>query len=145
MVPAMTHALTPDEEIKILRVISALENTAEFRQHAARKHERLSFRRRVTLTLITQRGGPELSVVTRDISVGGVGFLSRRLFQADEMFVMHLPTAEDKCRLALCKVCYCKYVSSGLHNIGASFCEVADSAAGIPAQWVILASPRQQG
>jgi hypothetical protein len=138
----MAHALTADEELRIAKVISALEGSGERTEHVARKHERTAFRQRVTLTLLSQRDRPQMSVVTRDISVGGVGFLSRRLFQSDEHFVLHLPTADGKSKLMLCQTRYCQYVTGALYNVGATFCEVAEAGSGIPRHWNMLAGQK---
>lgn len=77
-------------------------------------------------------------VLLADASRRGVGFLSKRIFQPGETFVVPLRYAEGGGSLVLCRTRHCRRTESGHYRVGAEFAATLpdpDGTAKIPAEW----------
>jgi hypothetical protein len=86
-----------------------------------RREPRVGVRARVTIIPLTDRGPFEVPV--RDLSTGGIGFLSRDKVALDEQFVVLLPDGRDMLAM-LCQVAYYQPLSDHSYAIGAKFVRV---------------------
>lgn len=82
--------------------------------------------------LLGQAGMPSVPMHTRNISTSGIGFLSKRVFKKGEVIGVHLLAGHRISKLMLCRVTFCRYVRSGLHEVGAEFVEARPVFGGVP-------------
>ena len=115
----------------VLLAISQMEGRPPY--SGTRRHPRVEFRRTVDLVVLSLSGDAVITAHGRDISQGGLGFVSRRIFTLQEMVAVRLP--HD---LVLSEVRYCEYISHGIYAAGVSFLDIlkADPATPVPMGWV---------
>lgn len=73
-----------------------------------------------------------------DISISGIGFTSRRLFQKGEQFAILLKLGNLPQKLVLARVAHSRYAKAGMHTVGAEFLESVAAPSdelAIPRQW----------
>lgn len=63
----------------------------------------------------------ERDVLTRDISIGGIGLMQSIPMEASEQIVVRLPRREKPPMFVLAQVAYCHRLAEGIYGIGARF------------------------
>ena len=90
----------------------------------------------IEITLLSSQVMPVMQVHTRNLSVSGMGFVSRREFHKEEYLVIHLNVPNHPLRLLLGRTMFCRYLCGGLHEVGLEFQDVAKPGdAKIPTAW----------
>jgi hypothetical protein len=132
-----------DDEIAA-RLVAFLEAHDQTPREGARQRERINYRRRVEIILIGQSGQPRVTGHTRNLSTGGLGFLTRRTFAVGERFVALLALGGGAGKFALCRTTFCRYLSEGMHEVGAAFEATAPRINNhrIPSNWIATARTR---
>jgi hypothetical protein len=93
----------------------------------------------MSILLLGVVGPNRFRVNTRNLSTSGVGLLSRRAFQVGDRFVLPIDVQGAVAKLVLCRVTFSRYVSSGLHDVGAQFESALPNLNGdqaIPQEWI---------
>lgn len=81
---------------------------------------------------------PRVKVHSRNISVGGISFLSKRSFPERMYVATQLDGGSpDTCKILLTKIRFCRYIRQGHFQVGAEFVEAANGGmSDIPGSWV---------
>jgi len=133
----MDVVLTAGERQELVTVLRELDPTAP-------KERRGSVRRKTLLNLWMQRigeneGGTISKVVLVNVSVSGVGILTKMPFLRGEKFAIPLPFAEGGGWLVLCEVRNCQRLMSGHYKVGGRFIDRIEDDNGdakIPGNWL---------
>jgi hypothetical protein len=138
--------ITSDNEqlSKIETVMLQLDASQEGQDFSNRRHaKRVNARMPMKVTLLAGMNRTQVDIFSRNISSGGIGFISRRHFKADERIAIHLIVKGQPNRLILARVTFGRYVASGLFEMGAEFLECLkdNQARIIPRHWLLTHAP----
>lgn len=104
-------------------VVEALRRGAD----AASGHERRQITRIETQApmqiarYVDGSGADEFTVLTRDVSIGGVGLLQSNPMDAGDQIVVRLPRLERPPLFVLSHVTHCRRLADGIYGIGVQF------------------------
>lgn len=133
---ATAPTLTKQEVQQLLTILTG-KSSSEQRRHPRHRVAQPVWVKRFAQS---ERKRNELfKVMLTDASRRGVGFLSKRIFQAGESFVVPLRFAEGGGTLVLCKARFCRTTESGHYRIGAEFAATVPDPEGkakIPVEWI---------
>ncbi len=115
------HKEEHDDAEAAQRLVAHLEAGDNKFKTSLRRHQRITYFRRVELILLAQADQPRVTAYTRNLSPGGLGLLSRRVFNLGERFVTLLTMGGERGKYMLCRVTFCRYLSDCLYEIGAAF------------------------
>ena len=130
--------LTRHEVEHLQGLIARLDAAAGHDYDDRRVHPRIDFSHPMWLNLPTAPGRPWVHVYSRNLSTGGLAFLTRALFYADQHLVIWHELNEQSPQLVLCRVCYCRPIDLGIQEAGLTFVATkadAGRAREIPADW----------
>ncbi len=130
-----------DERLEQLEQLDQLVMDA----HAAKNHRA---QRRDTLhlslkaTLLADPAQPQIRVETRELSHGGLSFVSPRHFPPGEYFSVLLKFVNKPGRLILCQSIYSRLIPGGQHHTGVKFIETItpNKQVAFPRRWIELAA-----
>lgn len=103
-----------------------------------RVHPRIDFAKPMWLLVPADPDQKWNYVYSRNLSTGGLSFLSRGLFYAGQYVVISHELGENASMLVLCRVCFCRPIDLGVREVGLAFVTArADPGArrDIPAEW----------
>ena len=121
----MKHIGLTRMEIEHLQSLIARLEANETSTHADRRvHPRIDFKHPMWLNLPTETGQPWIHVYSRNLSTGGLSFLTRAIFYADQRVVIAHELNEITSMLVLCRVCYCRTIDLGVQEVGLAFITV---------------------
>lgn len=66
----------------------------------------------------------EFSVLTRDISIGGIGLLQSVPMHAGEEIVVRLPRVDRPPLFVLSRITHCRQMADGIYGIGVQYCRL---------------------
>jgi hypothetical protein len=137
-------AATPEDFARVSAMLEQLDmHLREERPENKRKIDRVKFRTSLTAVVLHTSKPVPVEIFSRNISLAGMGFVSRRLFQRGERIAISLDVQRLPAKLILGRVMFGRYVCDGLYEMGAEFIEsitVSDSQMRSPPQW--LTRPR---
>lgn len=113
--------LTRQEIEHLQEVIARLEAQAPAGAEDRRVNPRIDFTHSIWLNLPSERGRPWMHVYSRNLSTGGLGFLSRNLMYTGQHVVIAHELNELTPMLVLSRVCYCRPVDLGIFEVGLAF------------------------
>jgi hypothetical protein len=107
-----------------------------------RRKSRVKLRLSISALLLVAQPAP-VQIYTRNLSVSGLGFVSRRFFQAQDQLAIPFNYPGMKPRLILARIMFCRYLKGGLYEVGVEFLDsVTDEAAHrIPRHWLPSTNP----
>jgi len=86
-----------------------------------RVHPRIDFAHPMWINLPTEPTQPWIHVYSRNLSTGGLSFLTRNLFYVDQHLVVSHELNEMTPMLVLCRVCFCRPIDMGVQEVGLAF------------------------
>lgn len=104
-----------------------------------RVHPRIDFSRPMWLNLPAETGRPWVHIYSRNLSTGGLSFLTRNIFYADQHLVISHELMEAACMLVLCRVSFCRPIDLGVMEVGIAFVAAKADPEGrreIPPEWL---------
>ena len=128
---------------RITEIINNLDGPVENTDVKRRRQPRVKFRAHLTVTLLSGTAPAPVEVITRNLSLSGVGFVCRRMFRQGERLAILLRVQKLPPKLILARVTFGRYVSGGLYEMGAEFVEcISDARAAaanprIPNHWML--------
>ncbi|MHB1766779.1 MAG: PilZ domain-containing protein [Phycisphaerae bacterium] len=134
-----TTTLSKNERKQILQIIENLKNEGE---SLGRKHRRRPVQQVMWLKRLPRPERPRSAafrVNAEDVSLKGMGFLTRRHLQANEYVVAPLQFREGGGMLVLCLVRFCRQLPEGGYRVGTEFEETLADPTGttrIPQAWL---------
>jgi hypothetical protein len=131
--------LTQQEIQHLQELIARLDAQAPATPDDRRQHPRIDFSHPMWLNLPAEPGAPWVHVYSRNLSTGGLGFLTRHLFYAGQHLVIAHELAEFAPMLVLCRVCFCRAIDMGVMEVGLAFVSALADPEGrrqIPAEWL---------
>lgn len=135
----MHHIGLTWQEIEHLnKLIARLDAQTPSNQADRRTHPRIDFCQPMWLNLPTEPGSPWVHIYSRNLSTGGLSFLTRNLFYADQHLVISHELSEATAMLALCRVCFCRTIDFGIQEVGLAFVTASADphrSREIPADW----------
>lgn len=63
----------------------------------------------------------EITVLTRDVSIGGIGLLQSSPMKSGEQIVVRLPRIDRQPLFVLSKITHCRQMADGIYGIGVQF------------------------
>jgi hypothetical protein len=130
--------LTRQEIEYLQQLIAKLDLQSPDTPDDRRRQPRIDFNHPIWLNLPTEPGHPWIHVYSRNLSTGGLGFLTRHLFYADQHLIIAHELAEFSPMLVLCRVCFCRTIALGVMEVGLAFVSALADPEGrrqIPADW----------
>jgi hypothetical protein len=122
-------------------LIAKLDAKAGTTYDDRRVHPRIDFSHPMWLNLPGEPGQPWVHIYSRNLSTGGLSFLSRNLFYAGQHLVISHELNEAMPLLVLCKVCFCRTIDLGIQEVGLAFVTVTSDPGrqrNVPAEWTTL-------
>jgi hypothetical protein len=93
--------------------------------------------------LIGLSGHPKVRIFTRNISTGGLGFLTYREFHKGEYVVLPLGLPGGRTKLCFVLAQFVRYISGGLYEVGVEFLAANDvepkAPYSVPHEWIMTA------
>jgi hypothetical protein len=127
-----------EEILQVLDHLPTLDNLDN-----RRSQKRISLRMDIDVTLLASPVLPRTGIVTRNLSVKGLGFIWYREFRKNEFIAIHLVVPGRISRLLLGQVAFCRYIRNGVYEAGAEFQELAKPGTNqIPMEWMQRAQLR---
>jgi c-di-GMP-binding flagellar brake protein YcgR len=99
-----------------------------------RRTSRMDLKSRIIIVPVHKGPAAErISVLTRDISLEGVGLLAAVPIAKGQQFIAFLPRNETETLFVLCEVMHCAVVADGMFTLGCQFVKIVsrDAAAKI--------------
>jgi|GEM_PF-2449990 len=130
--------LTPDELAHLQKLIARLDAKPLTEAANRRGSERVEFNHPMWLNLPTEPGQPWVHIFSRNLSSGGLSFLTRKLFYQGQHLVISHQLHEPVPQLVLCVVKFCRAVDFGVMEVGLQFkTSVLDpeNQRRVPAEW----------
>jgi len=117
--------MTPTQEQfqKVRALLDQLDHHTPSDLANRRRAPRLPVRMATTLTLLTSPQPTKIDIFTRNFSMSGFGFASRRMFRSDERVVIFLEFPNGPSKLVLSRVTFARYIRNGLYEMGTEFLE----------------------
>jgi hypothetical protein len=82
---------------------------------------RLPVRMSMTVSLLGSHGVTSVEVYSRNFSISGFGFVSRRLFRTDERIAIVLTFPNQTIKQILARVTFGRYIRNGMYEMGSEF------------------------
>lgn len=138
----MYHIGLSRQEVEHLEaLIARLDAQAGNDYDDKRIHPRIDFSHPMWLNLPTEPGQPWVHIYSRNLSTGGLSFLTRNLFYADQHLVISHELNENVPLLVLCRVCFCRTIDLGIQEVGLAFVKVAADPGrqrNVPPEWMSI-------
>lgn len=95
-----------------------------------RRTSRMDLKSRIIIIPVRSGSGPDrVSVLTRDISLDGIGLLSGVPIPKDQQFIALLPRNDNDTIFVLCEAMYCVVVADGMFTVGCRFIKIVQREA----------------
>jgi hypothetical protein len=133
--------LSRQEVEHLQRLITKLDAEAGTQYDDRRIHPRIDFSHPMWLNLPTEAGQPWVHIYSRNLSTGGLSFLTRNLFYRDQHLVISHELNENVPLLVLCRVCFCRTIDLGVQEVGLAFIKVIadlNRRRNVPPEWATL-------
>ena len=133
--------LTLQEIQHLQTVIARLDAAAAANgDHSAERriHPRIDFAKPMWMLVPTDPDQKWTYVYSRNLSTGGLSFLSRNLFYAGQYVVISHELGESAAMLVLCRICFCRPIDLGVQEVGLAFVTAkADPGTrrDVPSEW----------
>ena len=104
-----------------------------------RSAPRVNVRTPMTVNFLSGAGASPVDVFTRNLSISGIGFVSRRMFRTEERVAISLKIPKLPAKMILARITFGRYINNGLYETGAEFLECIADARGsgtVPKQWL---------
>ena len=137
---------SPKTQSKVLAILSSLDHASLANGTNRRNNSRLPIRHELQIRLLKVPGTATFTIHTRNLSTGGLGFLSRRPFEVGERFVLPVKMPGTPSKVVLCRVTFSRYVSAGLYAVGSEFEQSLPDPTekmDVPGEWTVLALMKQ--
>ena len=138
----MYHIGLSRKEVEYLEtLIAKLDADAGTTYDDRRVHPRIDFSHPMWLNLPAEPGQPWVHIYSRNLSTGGLSFLSRNIFYKDQHLVISHELNESTPLLVLCRVCFCRTIDMGIQEVGLAFVKVSADpgrARNVPPEWISL-------
>jgi hypothetical protein len=131
--------LTQAEIEHLQQIIARLDAQVTAEQQDRRVHPRIDFSRPMWLNLPAEAGQPWVHVYSRNLSTGGLAFLTRHIFYAGQHLVISHELNEMAPMLVLGRVCFCRPIDLGIMEVGLAFVMAKadpDCRREIPTEWL---------
>lgn len=136
-------AYSYDDLTHIEAILHNLDLNKPTKSASRRKRERHQYRHKIDIFVLTPAGPVPGKVQSRNISTGGIGFVTRRPLVKGQRIIMCMTPQSSPAKLVLCRITFARHVSGGMYDVGAEFERaVADPAQEhtIPQEWLTLAA-----
>jgi PilZ domain len=133
--------LSRDEIEHIQQIIARLDAEPQGESADRRVHPRIDFSHAMWLNLPTEPGAPWVHIFSRNLSTGGLAFLTRKLFYVGQHLVISHELKENTPLLVLAKVCFTRIVEDGIQEVGLIFSAIEydpQCQRHIPARWMSM-------
>src|SRR6185312_379845 len=139
---SQTVGATQEQIAKIQDILQQMDEHLQKPASENRRAPRLNVRAAMTVMLLSSAGPTPVQVFSRNLSVSGIAFVSRRMFAKEERVAVMLKIPKLPAKLILSRITFGRYVNNGLYEMGAEFLECISDPRGqgtIPKQWLLTA------
>ena len=137
-------AVTQENLLKLKDILQQLDERVTATDVKNRRGaQRIAIHTELSVLLLTGMTPSTVEAFSRNISVSGIGFVSKRMFRRDEYISVPLRFANLPGKLILAKITFGRYLRAGLYEMGAEFHETVSNAKGnarLPDHWITLAN-----
>jgi hypothetical protein len=132
-------ATNADHLAKVELILEQLDHPQGEVAENRRRAPRVPVRVPLQLVVLGQTSPAPIPIHSRNLSVSGLGFVSRRLFKMNERVAVYLRIQKLPAKVILGRITFSRYVSGGMYEMGAEFLEcIADNGHGrIPSHWLV--------
>jgi hypothetical protein len=139
-VPGVFHiGLSREEVDRVQHIIAKLDAVPAGAEADRRIHPRIDFSHPMWLNLPTEPGAPWVHIYSRNLSTGGLAFLTRKIFYVDQHLIISHELKENTPLLVLAKVCFCRNIDATFYEVGLAFTAIEydpDRQRRIPSRWL---------
>lgn len=109
-------------------VLTALRSSSVGGGHERRQVTRIEVQAPIQISIVTDgKLAGDSTVLTRDVSIGGMGIMYTRQLPAGQQLVARLPRANRKPPLVLlCRVTHCRQLADGIYGVGIAFVQLLE-------------------
>lgn len=125
------------EHIKVL--IARLDAQPPSAAADRRVHPRIDFSHPMWLNVPTEPDMPWVHIYSRNLSTGGLSFLTRAIFYMGQHLVIAHELKEFQPMVVLSRVCFCRTIDLGIQEVGLAFVMMRADPGGrrvIPPEWL---------
>jgi len=131
--------LTRQEIQHLEQVILRLDAQGPSEGVDRRVHPRIDFAHPMWINVPADPAQPWVHVYSRNLSTGGLSFLTRNIFYTGQHLIISHELNEMVAMLVLCRVCYCRTIDLGVQEVGMAFVAARadpNRAREIPPEWL---------
>jgi hypothetical protein len=110
-----------------------------------RRYGRLEVQTKLAAAIIEDQTTRCYSVLTCDLSIGGIGLYQSTPAPAGGRLLVRLPSSDGSTVVMVCSVAYCNILADGIYGIGAEFVGEADATLVRAAGWTDAPASRPPG
>ena len=95
-----------------------------------RRATRMELKSKITIAPVKDgKCGERIAVLTRDLSMNGIGLLTGVALREGQQFIAALPRGENQNVFVLCNVTHCGVVADGIFSLGCQFIQALTTQA----------------
>jgi hypothetical protein len=136
----MGHIGLSREELDYMQTLIARLDAQEPGAGSERRvRPRIDFSHPLWLNMPTEPGKPWVHILSRNLSTGGLAFLTRQIFYVNQHLVISHELNEKEPLLVLSRVCFCRPVDMRVFEVGLAFVAVEKDpqrVRKVPAHWL---------
>lgn len=136
----MSHIGLSRQEIEYLQTLITRLDAQDPGPGADRRvRPRIDFTHPLWLNLPTEPGQPWVHILSRNLSTGGLAFLTRQIFYVNQHLVISHELNEKEPLMVLARVCFCRPVDMTVFEVGLAFITVEKDPQRerkVPAHWL---------
>ena len=136
----MSHVGLSRQELAYMQnLIARLDAQGPGPGSERRVRPRIDFSHPLWLNLPTEPGKPWVHILSRNLSTGGLAFLTRQIFYVNQHLVVSHELNEKEPLLVLSRVCFCRSLEMNIFEVGLSFVAAEKDPLRerrIPAHWL---------
>jgi len=132
-------SISQEQLAKIQGIFRELDEHLQTPESDNRRAPRINVRTPMTVMLLTGAGAMPVEIFSRNLSVSGIGFVSKKMFNKEERIAVCLRIPRLPSKLILSRITFGRYVNAGHYEMGAEFLEcISDpkDKGTVPRQWL---------
>jgi hypothetical protein len=110
-----------EQFMKVRELLEHMDSQVPKDAKNRRRAPRLPVRMPMTITLLGSHGPTSVEIYSRNFSLSGFGFVSKRLFRSDERIAMLLVFPNQTSKQIFARITFGRYIRAGLYEMGSEF------------------------
>lgn len=131
---------TQEQLAKVQAILQHLDHTDNPDVENRRRAPRVNVRLPLDVIVLGVVNPAPVQVYTRNLSISGMGFVSRRMFKSNERVAIYLRAQGLASKLVLARVTFARYAGGGFYQMGAEFLDSIQDRGNMrfPSHWNLV-------